>query len=119
MKRIVAVVDDDSRVLQALQNLLESAGHEVRLYGGAQQALSDPALGMMECLVTDVAMSGMDGIELGRRARRLRPSLPVIFITAHGMSQEAAETAVPGSRLLRKPFDGQALLDAIGRAVGD
>ncbi len=119
MKHHVAVVDDDSRVLESLENLLESAGHEVHLYSAGQQALSDPAFPAMECLVTDIAMPGMDGMELSRRARELCPSLPIILITAHEVSDQAAVLAASASCLLRKPFDGQDFLNAICRVIGD
>ena len=118
MKRLVAIVDDDSRVLESLEDLLESVGHEVHAYSAGQQALSDPAFPAMDCLVTDIAMPGMDGMELSRMARQLCPSLPIILITAHEVSDQAAVSAAV-SCLLRKPFIGQDLLNAIRRAIGD
>lgn len=84
MNQVVAVVDDDSRVLQSLHNLLESAGHEVHLFTAGRQLLSAPSLRSINCLVTDIAMPEMDGLELSRKVRELRPSLPIILITAHG-----------------------------------
>src|SRR4051812_42883996 len=77
----VAVIDDDSRVLESLENLLESAGHTVRLFTSAQAFLKDEAFAKVDCVISDIGMSAIDGFELERLARTARPELPIILIT--------------------------------------
>jgi FixJ family two-component response regulator len=114
-KFIVAIVDDDLRVLESLAELLESAGHAVRTFLSGRSLLNSEAMPEIDCLITDIGMPGMDGFELERLMRRERPSLPVILITARDELAELAERR--RHRLFRKPFDGQALLAAIGDAL--
>jgi FixJ family two-component response regulator len=77
----VAVIDDDTRVLESLENLLESAGHTVRLFTSAQAFLKDEAFAKVDCVISDIGMPAIDGFELERLARTARPELPVILIT--------------------------------------
>lgn len=112
---IVAVVDDDERLLESLENLLESAGHVVRTFSSAQSLLDSDALPAIDCLITDIGMPDMDGFELQRLVSERLPDLPVILITGR---QEIAELPrARHDRLFRKPFDGQAMLAAIGDAL--
>ena len=112
---VVAVVDDDQRVTESLENLLESAGYTVRAFSSAQTLLASSALPKIDCLITDIGMPGMDGFELQRRMGEMRPDLPVIMITGRQEFVELPRSK--GSLLFRKPFDGQALLAAIGDAL--
>jgi len=114
-KFMVAVVDDDIRLLESLEELLESAGHAVRTFSSGRSLLDSAALPEIDCLITDIGMPGMDGFELERLMRLKRPGLPVILITARHEFAELAEGR--RKRLFRKPFDGQALLTAIGAAL--
>src|SRR5277367_1527628 len=82
-KQIVVGVDDDFRVGEAIESLVESAGYAALVFLSAEEFLRSGALAEAGCLVTDVRMTGMDGIELQRRVRLERPELPVIFISAH------------------------------------
>jgi FixJ family two-component response regulator len=112
-KLIVAVVDDDPRVRQSLESLIESAGFTARVFSRAEDFLREDHLTAMSCLITDVRMSGMDGLELQRRVRLRRPELPIIFITGHhddDVEQRALEQGA--SFFLRKPFDAEELLRA-------
>ena len=81
-KRMIAAVDDDSRVREALQSLLESAGYRPLLYSSAEEFLCSGKLMEISCLIADMRMPGIDGIELQRRVRVERPGLPLFFISA-------------------------------------
>jgi FixJ family two-component response regulator len=93
-KPVVAVVDDDYRILESLEDLLQSAGYRVRLFASAQQFL-DTALPEIDCVISDVGMLGIDGFTLAQIIRSLRPSLPVIFITGR---HEFATRRASGAR---------------------
>jgi FixJ family two-component response regulator len=110
----VAVVDDDYRVLESLEDLLESAGYGVRLFASAKQFL-DTAIGEVDCVISDIGMPGADGFELQQIIRNFRPTLPVILITArHEFATAEHEVARGGRLLFEKPFDTRELLAAIG-----
>ncbi len=117
-RRIVAVVDDDYRVRESLASLLESAGVTPVVFASAEEFLQSATLKHVRCLITDVRMPGMDGLELQRRVRKERPTLAVLFITAHN-DCETKQMAVSGGAIgfLRKPFDGAELLQIISRAL--
>jgi len=114
-KSVVAIVDDNRRLLESLEDLLESAGHTVRAFSSAQALLDSDAVLEIDCLVTDIAMPGVDGFELQRLLSEQRPELPVILIT--GRREIAEPPRTKHNRFFRKPFDGQALLAAIGDAL--
>lgn len=112
---VVAVVDDDPRLLESLENLLESAGYEARCFSSADLLLRD-GLSDMDVLITDIGMPSMDGFELRELVRRSRPDLPVFLITGrHEIADQDRAQGISG--FFRKPFDGQALLAAIGNAL--
>ncbi len=116
-RRIVAVVDDDYRVRESLASFLESAGVTPILYASAEEFLNSAPLKQVGCLITDVRMPGMDGLELQRQVRTERPTLAVLFITAHN-DCETKRRALSGGAIgfLCKPFDGTELLQIISRA---
>lgn len=114
-KSVVAIVDDDQRLLESLEDLLESAGHAVRLFSSAQTLLNSNALPEIDCLITDIGMPGMDGFELRRLVSQRRPDLSVILIT--GRHEIAELPQAQHNWFFRKPFDGQTLLAAIGDAL--
>jgi FixJ family two-component response regulator len=112
-KPVVAVVDDDHRLLESLEDLLESAGYGVRLFASAEQFL-DRAVTEVDCVISDIGMPGADGFALQRIIRDLRPTLPVILITGrHEFAAAEHEAARGARRLFEKPFDRQELLAAI------
>ena len=118
LKSTVAVVDDDVRVLESLADLLESAGHGVRVFNSGQALLDDDHFTCIECVITDIGMPGMDGFELQRLARMRRPKLPIILITGrHEIADQQRALAVIHHGFFRKPFDGKALLAAVGQAL--
>jgi FixJ family two-component response regulator len=115
---IVAVVDDDPRLVESLGDLLESAGYAVRSFRSAQLLLDDKgALSDIDCLIADIGMPVIDGFELERLVKWARPELPVILVTGRHEIADQQRAIDQGNRFFRKPFDGQALLAAIGQAV--
>jgi FixJ family two-component response regulator len=114
---VVAVVDDDPRVLESLENLLESAGYVARLFPSAESLLASEMSGVA-LLITDIGMPGIDGFELRDRVNETHPELPVFLLT--GRHEIADQDHSRGnSRFFRKPFDGQVLLTAISNALRD
>jgi len=114
----VAVIDDDERVLESLENLLESAGHTVCLFTSAQAFLEDEAFAKVHCLISDIGMPTIDGFELERLARAARPELPVILITGRqGLIKGPQATHRVGTEILLKPVGEQELLRAISKAL--
>jgi FixJ family two-component response regulator len=115
---LVAIVDDDQRLLESLRELLESAGYSVRLFSSAMALLASLDLPEVDCLVADVEMPGMDGFELQKRVREMRPDLPVILMTGRQEFIDRHRAAgQAGQSIFRKPFEGQALLTAIARSL--
>ena len=115
---IVAAVDDDFRIRESMASLLESAGYAPVVFSSAEAFLESGTLAAATCVITDVRMPGMDGIELQRRIRRERPALPVILISAH-YDAEVRRTAIDEGAVdvLYKPFDATNLLKIIQSAV--
>jgi|HubBroStandDraft_6_1064221.scaffolds.fasta_scaffold842770_2 FixJ family two-component response regulator len=110
-KSIVAVVDDDPRVRESLESLIESTGLTARVFSRAEDFLLGSHLAATSCLITDVRMPGMDGLDLQRHVRRVRPELPIIFITAHHEDEVERHALTEGAAcFIRKPFDAGELL---------
>ena len=112
---VAAVVDGDYRVRESLESLIESAGYEPVLFSSAEEFLQSGTLTSAICVITDVRMAGMDGIELQRRIRLERPTLPVVFMTAHKTSDEIQQQALDEGAVnfLYKPFSAAVLLKLI------
>lgn len=117
----IAVVDDDFRILESLESLLESAGYEVAVFNSGEAFLGSEAVATANCLVTDIRMPNVDGLELQRRLKRQRPELPIIFMTAHHDDGEIERHVVEDGAVgfLRKSFSGAEFLRAIRHALGD
>lgn len=115
---VVAAVDDDFRVRESLESLLESAGYAPVLFSSAEEFLASGELAAATCVITDVRMPGMDGIELHRRIKLERPTLPVILISARH-DPEIRQTAIDEGAVdvLYKPFDAADLLKVIEAAL--
>jgi FixJ family two-component response regulator len=117
-KHIVVGVDDDFRVRESIESLVESAGYSPLVFSSGHEFLQSGALEGAICLITDVRMPGMDGIELQRRIRLERPKLPVIFISAHHDDKTRKRALDDGASIfLYKPFDAGELLGAIQAAL--
>lgn len=114
---VVAIVDDDPRMLGSLEDLLESAGYVVFRFSSAASLL-DGGLSRVDLLITDIGMPGMDGFELRDLVRRARPELPVFLITGrHEIADQDRAQGVSG--FFRKPFDAPVLLAAAAAALSD
>lgn len=115
---VVVAVDDDFRVRESIESLVESAGYSSRLFSSAEEFLDSGKLAIAACVITDVRMPGMDGLELQRRIRRERPTLPVIFISALNAPETRQIALKEGAAdFLYKPFDAGALLEKIHAAL--
>jgi FixJ family two-component response regulator len=114
-RAVVAVVDDDPRLLESLEDLLESAGYRARCFSSAKAVL-DGGLSDVDVLITDIGLPGVDGFELRNRARAKRPDLPVFLITGrHEIADQSRAQGISG--FFRKPFDGRLLLAAVTEAL--
>jgi FixJ family two-component response regulator len=115
---LIAVVDDDQRILESLESLLESVGYSVRLFASASALLESASLADLDCLISDIDLPGMDGYELSRVVHASRPSLPVILMTGHPeILNRAPHTHANVFRVFEKPFDGHDLLTAVSEAL--
>ena len=111
---MISIVDDDESVREALWGLVRSVGYSVSTFASAEEFVNSDQLGNADCLVLDVAMPGMGGIELQRRLAAGDSQVPVIFITAHEDQEIRAQALRNGAEaFLIKPFSEDALLDAI------
>lgn len=118
MESIVFVVDDEAAARSAMESLLQSVGLRVETFGSAAEFLGRRAPDGPCCLVLDVRMPGMSGIELQRSLTQSGVNTPIIFITGHGDIPMSVEAMKAGAmEFLTKPFRGQELLDAIHKAL--
>jgi FixJ family two-component response regulator len=115
---LISVVDDDDSVRESLSGLIRSVGFGVRVFASAEEFLTSDRLADTDCLILDVRMPGMNGLELQRRLATNHLVIPIIFITAHG-DEETRVRALNGGAVeyLLKPFSEEALLNAIDAAL--
>lgn len=115
---IVHLIDDDEGVRQAIAFLLATAGFAVRVYESALAFLDALPTVQSGCIITDVRMPGMDGLELQRQLKTRKIALPIIVITGHADVPLAVEAMKAGAvDLIEKPFSDDTLLSAIGSAI--
>ena len=115
---LISVVDDDRSIVEAIISLLESVGYAAAGFFSAQDFLNSPQLRRTACLILDVRMPGMGGLELQRRLAAQKVYLPIIFITANEGLEISAEARGAGAvALLRKPFSQESLLTALRSAL--
>jgi FixJ family two-component response regulator len=118
--RFIAIVDDDRSVQTALQDLIESEGLSTLCFGSAEQFLDSGAQHKAACLIADIRMPGMSGLELQTKLNAERCRIPIIFITAHGDTKMRTQAVRHGAvKLLAKPFDDTVLLEAVHAALED
>jgi FixJ family two-component response regulator len=116
--QIVAIVDDDEFVRSSLQGLMEAAGFQARAFASAEDFLNSDVLCETECVISDIRMPGMSGLELQQTLRTKAFRIPIIFITAHGNSSVRLEAMRAGAvQFLSKPFDDEVLLDSVRTAL--
>ena len=112
--RIVAVVDDDDRVRESLEDLLESVGHAVQGFASAEALLKSGTWSTLDLLITDITMAAIDGLTLHRKLQHDRPHVPVILVTGcAGFLERREQIEASGAPVFFKPFDAVALLQTI------
>jgi FixJ family two-component response regulator len=117
-RRIIAVIDDDFRVLESLQNLLASFGYKAETYSSAEHFLASGGPSHSNCIIADVHMPQMTGLELLQQLRSSRCETPVIVITGRPSANSEAFYLDKGADgFFRKPVDGQALVALIDRLL--
>jgi FixJ family two-component response regulator len=119
MERLVAVVDDDISVRESLESLIRSVRIEVSVFVSAEDFLKSAQSREADCLVLDVHLPGINGIELHRHLMALNRKVPAIFITAHASDDRARSEARSAWTVayLTKPFSEDELLDAVHAAL--
>jgi FixJ family two-component response regulator len=117
---VVAIVDDDRSVLSALKDLMESAGLSARCYESAEEFLVSDQRHRTACLVTDIRMPGMSGLELQAKLNGEGSRIPMIFITARDDARIRMQAMTAGAvEVLSKPFDHEVLLEKVQAALKD
>lgn len=118
--KLVAIVDDDELVRAGLQRLLKAAGLPVASFGSAEDFLESGQLREVGCLIADIRMPGMSGLELLAKLKVGDCPLPTIFITAHGDEKMRLQAMRGGAvEFLTKPFDDAILLERVRMALED
>jgi len=117
-KAAVFVVDDDTSVREALKGLLRSAGFAVETFASAHEFLARPPSDLPACLVLDVGLPDLSGLDLQQRMAELNREMPIVFITGHGDVPTSVRAMKAGAvEFLTKPFGERDLLDAIRQAI--
>jgi FixJ family two-component response regulator len=116
----VVVIDDDASVRKAFHRVIGLAGHVVEVLSGAEAYLRREPPARPACLVLDIRMPGMSGLDLQRTIKGTAHDLPIVFVTGHGDAQECEQALSRGAiAVIDKPVDMAELLDAIARGLDD
>jgi FixJ family two-component response regulator len=115
---LISVVDDDDSVRESLRGLLRSVRFGVEVFASAEEFLSSEQVLDTDCLILDVRMPGMSGLDLQQKLAASHPEMPIIFITSHG-DEDLKSRALNGGAVdyLLKPFSEEALLNAVQTAL--
>jgi len=115
---VIAIVDDDPSVREGLSSLIRSAGLQVETFASAQEFLARPGAEAPSCLVLDLQLPGLSGLDLQKRMAEVGLEIPIVFLTGHGNIPASVQAMKAGAvEFLTKPFDEQDLLQAIQEAV--
>ena len=115
---LVAIVDDDDSMRSALQGLMKVQGFPTHAYASAEEFLKSGQQNQTACLIADIRMPGMSGLELQAKLNAEHCRIPTIFITAHGDAQMRMQALRAGAvEFLAKPFDDEVLLESIRAAL--
>jgi FixJ family two-component response regulator len=118
MTKLVVIVDDDDSMRSALHGMLKAVGLPALAFGSAEEFLNSGQQHHTSCLISDIRMPGISGLELQARLNAEHCRIPTIFITAHGDAQMRMQALRAGAvEFLAKPFDDEALLDTIRAAL--
>src|SRR5215210_9155088 len=116
--KTVAIVDDDEAVRVALEGLLKSAGLPARAFESAEEFIESGQQFQVDCLITDIRMPGMSGLELQAKLNTEGCRIPIVFITAHGDAKMRMQALRAGAvEFLAKPFDDDVLLESVHAAL--
>ena len=116
--KLVAIVDDDESLRGALRGLMKTAGLQTQAFASAEDFLNSGVLRQTACLIADIRMTGMSGLELQEKLNSEHYRIPTIFITAHGDANMRLQAMRAGAvEFLAKPFDDEVLLDSVRAAL--
>jgi FixJ family two-component response regulator len=116
--KLVAIVDDDDSMRDALDGLLKAVGYPARAFASAEEFLQSGQHHQTSCLIADIRMPGMSGLELQAQLNAERCRIPIIFITAHGDAKMRIQALRAGAvEFLSKPFDEEVLLESVRAAL--
>src|ERR1700722_7998411 len=116
--RLIAIVDDDDLMRSALQGLLKAVDLPAQVFGSAEESLQSGQHHQTACLIADIRMPGMSGLELQAKLNAERCRIPIIFITAHGDERMRMQALRAGAvEFMAKPFDDEALLESVRVAL--
>ncbi len=116
--KLIAIIDDDESMQDSLQDLIEAAGHEARCFGSAEEFLESGLRRQAACLIVDIRMPKMSGLDLQARLKEEGCNIPIIFITAHGDARMRILAMREGAvEFLAKPFDHHLLLKRVRVAL--
>ena len=115
---VISIVDDDESVRTALKSLIDSVGFRAEVFCSGEEFLKSPVVSQTDCLITDVRMPGMTGLELQERLNAAGASVPIVFISAHEDKEARARGLRAGAiDFLQKPFSEESLLGAISAGL--
>jgi len=115
---VVSIVDDDVSVRRSTRRLLQSSGFRAEVFASAEEFLDSESAGNTACLILDLRMPGMNGLELQRRLSQNGHRVPIIFLSAHASEEDERSALNAGAvQFLRKPISKEALLSAIREAL--
>jgi FixJ family two-component response regulator len=118
--RIIAVVDDDESLRDALQRFLRTHGFQVEAFASGEEFLRSSRLGWVACVILDLAMPGMSGLEVQHQMAARDLGIPIVFVTAHRDAQLGQRAAAAGAlTVLRKPVNHQELVRVVREALGE
>jgi FixJ family two-component response regulator len=116
--KLVAIVDDDDSMRNALDGLLKAVGFPAQAFASAEEFLKSGQQHQTSCLIADIRMPGMSGLELQAKLNAERCKIPIIFITAHGDEKMRMQALRAGAvEFLSKPFDEEILLESVRAAM--
>src|ERR1700747_814610 len=116
--KLIAIIDDDESICASIRDLIEAAGPSQRCFGSAEEFLESGLHRQAACLITDILMPKMSGLELQARLKDEECDIPIIFITAHGDAEMQIQAMREGAvEFLAKPFDHQLILKTVRAAL--